>query len=81
MPKFNCHNRQIETTTFDAAYAIRFEVSIAQAIADRDEPMTAQQLRDRFRAAALCEPTLAEMEIMYPNSEGAIVEEIERYRE
>ncbi len=74
MPKFKCHGQTIQAPSFDAAYAIRFNVSIAEAIADRGEPMTQDELSIRFKEAAGRLPTEAEMSTMHPESKSSVSE-------
>lgn len=54
---------------------------IAESIAERDDPMSAADLSKWFREECGREPTADEMEIMGPNTEEQIREQIAYYRE
>jgi len=81
MKNFKVHGVLIEAKSYDAAYSIRFNCSIAAAIADRDEPQTEADLVTRFTEAAGVAPTEAEIAEMGPDSDQSIADNAEYYRE
>lgn len=69
MEKFSFYDgSEVEAASFDAAYAEKYDCSIAEAIADRDEPQTREDLISRFFKAAGRVPTENEIKIMHPES-------------
>ena len=77
--QFVCKKYQKETSW--AKYANSFNVSLAQAIADRDEPMTKADCIEAFVASCGREPTTLDLEIMRPDSEETVAEQIRYYSE
>lgn len=75
MSSFKVNGQIIQAPSFDAAYALAHGVSIAEAIADRDDPCTREELVTRFIAAAGRGPTEGEMDTMKPNSYGDCLSE------
>lgn len=74
MPRYNMHGRWVIADTLDLAYAKRFECSVAEAIGDRDIPMTREQCEERFFESEGRAPTPEEMDLMHPESISEVIE-------
>lgn len=75
MPKFECHGQIIEARTYEEAYSIRFFVTVAEAIADRDYPATEKELIVLFLESTGRAPTAKEIDTMSPDLVRTIDEE------
>lgn len=80
MPVFKVHDQRIEAPTIYAAYAIRFGVTLAEAIADRDLPLTTEDCAREFFHGCGRQPTDAEMAVMHPESVSAVLNHIRDYQ-
>lgn len=69
MAKFKLFGEEIEANTFYHAYAIRFNCTVARAIADRDHPMTLPQCVKAYFQSTGSNPTPEQIKIMAPESD------------
>lgn len=81
MKQFKVHGVLIEAKSYDEACSIRFNCSIAAAIADRDEPQSEADLIARFIDAAGIAPTKSQIADMCPDSDQSIADSADFYRE
>lgn len=68
MKTFKIHDQSIEARTVYQAYAIRFNCTIASAIADRDFPMTTQECIDVYFESTGNNPNNSEILEMHPET-------------
>lgn len=66
--------------TIWAKYAANYNVSLAKAIADRDEPMNRQECIQAFVDSSGIAPDESQIAEMHPDSEETIQEQVDYYK-